>query len=231
MIPVRRVREPADFDAKARKPGRSWLKANTGAKRPKDLWSPFRPALARGFKNLCGYAAMLDPTGGTVDHFLSWSNHPEVAYEWSNYRFASGTLKGAKRALDDAVLDPYEVKPGWFEILLPSLQLVATDKIPPAYRKKAELTIDRLGLRDGERVIEWRRSFLEQYDGGHLDIDVLRSWAPLLAAAVEKRDGKAPAHMASMPRRAKNASSTKPANKVTSAKRRTRSTRKTGRGA
>jgi hypothetical protein len=193
MIPVRRVREPSDFDARAREPGKQWLKENPGARRPKDLWSPFRPALARGFKDLCGYAAMHDPTGGTVDHFLSWVKHPNLAYEWVNYRFASSTLNGVKRTVDDKVLDPYQVKKGWFEILLPSLQLVVTDKIPRSYKDKAAFTIQRLGLRDGERVIKWRRSYLEQYEKGNLSLDGLRAWAPLLAEAVEKRDGKADA--------------------------------------
>ncbi|WP_437621642.1 hypothetical protein [Sorangium sp. So ce1151] len=193
MIPVRRVREPGTFDEDARRPGKKWLRDNPGAKRPKDFWSPFRLHLARGFKDLCGYAAMLDPTGGTVDHFLSYQNHPELTYEWSNYRFASATLNSTKRTADDRVLDPYEVRDGWFEILLPSLQLVTTDKIPAAYKTKAEFTIKHLKLRDGERVIRWRRSFMEQYEEGHLDIEGLRLWAPLIAAAVEKRDGSAPA--------------------------------------
>ena len=48
----------------------------------------FTTHLSDGFGNLCGYAAMHDPTGGTVDHFLSFRHHRDLAYEWGNYRFA-----------------------------------------------------------------------------------------------------------------------------------------------
>lgn len=69
MIPVANVPKPPGYD-KIKAGGDAWLKANPAAKRPKDLWSPFLPELAEGFAHLCGYAAMLDLTGGTVDHYL-----------------------------------------------------------------------------------------------------------------------------------------------------------------
>ena len=185
MIPVRRVPEPNQFDAKARKPGNAWLSANSNAKRPHDFWSSFLPELRGGFDDLCAYAAMLDPTGGTVDHYLSFKNRPDLAYEWSNYRFASQVLNASKKTVDDAVLDPYEIRPGWFRILLPSLQLELTDKVPPRLRPKALYTITRLKLRDGEKIVRWRRQWYELYERGDLTLDGLRRVAPLLAAAVE----------------------------------------------
>jgi len=186
MIAVPRVPEPATFGAKVRKPGKQWLKANPTAKRPSPLWVPFTGVLAAGFRNRCGYAAMLDPTGGTVDHYLSFTNHSELAYEWSNYRFASATLNSIKRSADDAVLDPYEVEDGWFEIILPSLQMRVTDAVPPALRGKAEHKLKRLRLRDGERVVAWRQSWYALYESGELGIEGLRQVAPLLADAVER---------------------------------------------
>lgn len=184
MIPFKPVAEPASFKAKAKLPGQAWLKANPGAARPKPLWLPFTPALAQGFQQLCGYAAMLDPTGGTVDHFISFKHRPELAYEWANYRFASGPMNASKQNADAAVLDPYEVGEGWFEIILPSLQLRTTALVPAALRKKAEFTLSRLQLRDGERVIRWRQAWYQMYQSGRLNIDGLRQVAPLIAAAV-----------------------------------------------
>ena len=105
MIPVKPVDEPLEFDGKARTPGIAWLQKNPNAKRPIDYWSQFKPALADGFNNLCGYSAMFEPVG-TVDHFLSCKNHPERSYEWSNYRFAQGWINSSKRKIDDAILDP-----------------------------------------------------------------------------------------------------------------------------
>ena len=128
---------------------------------------------------------MHDPTGGTVDHFSSFKRHHQLAYEWNNYRFASGPLNASKRDADDAVLDPFEVGAGWFEIILPSLQLRVTEAVPAANRAKAEFTLKRLNLRDGERVIRWRRSWYRMYTRGQLTLDGLRTVSPLLAAAVE----------------------------------------------
>lgn len=185
MIPVPAVPKPLDFDANAKVPGLAWLATNPGAKRPKPLWDSYTSQLADGFSRLCGYAAMLDPTGGTVDHYLSYKNHPHLAYEWDNYRFASGTLNSSKKNADDTVLDPYKVGAGWFEILLPSLQMRVTDAVPAADRAKAEFTLKRLKLRDGERIIRWRQSWYEMYKNGSLSLEGLRSVAPLIAAAVD----------------------------------------------
>jgi hypothetical protein len=87
--------EPENFDAKARQPGNNWLEKNPDKKRPKDYWSQFRSDLADGFGNLCGYTVMYEPVGN-VEHFLPFKNHRDLAYEWSNYRFASGWINSSK---------------------------------------------------------------------------------------------------------------------------------------
>jgi hypothetical protein len=185
MIPVARVGEPKSFDAACRKKGAAWLKANPDAKRPKDLWSPFKLALSDGFGGLCGYSAMHSPVG-TVDHFASWANNKPLAYEWDNFRFAEAWINSSKRTLDDEALDPFDVKDGWFEVTLPSLQLVMTDKVPKKYRKRAETMLTRLHLRDDERVVRQRRKWLEMYEEHKLTLAGLQEVAPLLARAVAK---------------------------------------------
>jgi hypothetical protein len=186
VIRVQSVPEPAAFESEARQPGKAWLAANPAARRPKDLWSAFKNELRDGFQSLCGYAAMFDPTGGTVDHYLSCRNHPDLAYEWSNYRFASSTMNSIKRTADDAVLDPFEVEDGWFEIILPSLQMRITALVPPQHRSRAEATLSRLKLRDDERLVRWRQSWYEMYRTGDLSLEGLERVAPLIAAAVRK---------------------------------------------
>ena len=192
MIPVRPASEPPGFGAKVRGPGLAWLKKNPAPKRPRDYWSPFKPQLADAFRNLCGYVAMYEPVG-TVDHFLSCELHRERAYEWSNYRFAQAWVNSSKQVADEAVLDPFEVQEGWFEILLPSLQLVRTDKVPAELRARADYTLDRLHLRHDERVIRQRRAWYELYQRGDLSLDGLKEKAPLIAAAVEKQLAQAKA--------------------------------------
>ena len=83
MIRVERVSKPSRFDRDCRRPGKRWLAANPG-RRPRAFWAPFTAALAEGFHQRCGYSAVLIQNG-TIDHFLSWKNLPELTYEWSNY--------------------------------------------------------------------------------------------------------------------------------------------------
>jgi hypothetical protein len=86
----------------------------------------------------------------------------------------------------DTILDPFDVQDGWFVIQLPSLQLLATDAIPQEYRDLASFTLDKLGLRDGEVVVRYRREWFQMYQQGKLPLDGLREVAPLIAVAVER---------------------------------------------
>ena len=177
--------EPDDFDEKVRKPGAAWLALHAKG-RPKGFWGLCKAQLADGFRNLCGYSAMYEPVG-TVDHYRSCDADRQQAYEWDNYRFASGWINSSKRTADDTVLDPFHVEDGWFEILLPSLQLVVTDAVPPDIKKLAEHTLTRLHLCDDERVIRQRREWYRMYQDGELTLEGLEKKAPLIARAIRKQ--------------------------------------------
>jgi len=188
MIKLTPVAEPSEFDSKARQPGNKWLAENTDhAKRPPDKWSPFRQYLIDGQNGLCAYGAMLCIPEGQVDHFFSVAHYRHLAYEWTNYRYSSGLLNNLKDNHDDKVLDPHTIGDGWFEILLPSLQLICTDRVPIDLKSKAEDTLRLLKLRDDERILRWRREVYAQYQSGRLTLEGLRVWAPLIAEAVEKQ--------------------------------------------
>lgn len=189
MIPVKPIAQPNDFEREVGKPGDNWLAKNPNFKRrPPAYWKKCEEALCLGFGKRCGYAAMADFTGGTVDHYFSWNNFPYLAYDWENYRFVSATFNSSKKDLDDAVLDPFEVGDGWFEILLPSLQMVVTDLVPDKMRTKAKFTLERLKLDNGKRVIGWRSAWYQMYCQKKITLDGLRDVAPLLAVAVEKQE-------------------------------------------
>jgi hypothetical protein len=183
--------EPAEFDAQCRQPGLAWLARNPPPKRPRDFWSPFKTPLAEASDWLCNYSCVFEPVG-TVDHYLSCKEHRERAYDWSNYRFASQWINCCKGTADDALLDPFEVGDDWFEILLPSLQMVLTDRVPPEQRQRSAFTLLRLRLRDDERIIRLRREWYRMYQDGELNLDGLRKKAPLLARAVEKQRAHSP---------------------------------------
>jgi hypothetical protein len=102
-------------------------------------------------------------------------------------RFCSGWMNSSKSNADDTVIDPLQVQDGWFEIILPSLQLRITDQVPAQLRQKAEYTLKRLHLQDDERVIRQRREWYRMYQEGELTLVGLSWKAPLIAAAVEKQ--------------------------------------------
>ncbi len=184
MIYFDPVSEPPDFDSKARQPGKAWLAANPPPKRPRDYWSDFRPALADCFHNLCAYSVMYIPEG-TVDHFVSCHEDRSKAYDWENYRYCAGWINASKgNTPADKMLDPFVVETGWFEIDLPSLQLRVADTIPPEVRERAEFVLERLHLRDDERVLRQREGWYALYQEGNLTLAGLEKLAPLIAAAV-----------------------------------------------
>lgn len=184
------LQEPADFELKCRQKGAKWLLENPkaarkGDKRPKDFWSRFKPQLSDGFAELCAYGAMYEPVG-TVDHFVPVDADESLAYDWANYRFASGWINSSKQKCVE-ILDPLQVQDGWFEVLLPSLQLVLVpENVPAPLRALAENTLNRLHLRDDERVLRQRRSWYKLFQDGKLTLEGLRERAPLIAAAVDK---------------------------------------------
>lgn len=202
MIQVRRPREPETFDARCRAEGKKWLKVNpvTSGKEPKDFWSQFEPELRTAFKNRCGWLAMWLPRG-QVDHYLS-KHHPDPArrktqrplsYEWTNLRYIDGEVNNRKRNRDAEILDPYEVRDGWFQ-LNNILELEVTTACPKSKLPRAKFTIRHLGLDRGTSVIRLRQHLLATYEkelakGMDADaaMEVLERDAPLMAEYVRAR--------------------------------------------
>lgn len=184
MIPVRPVDEPAGFDECVRQKGNAWLARNPAPKPPPSLWTDFLPHLREGFGHRCGYSAMY-VSDGSVDHFRSQSAHRGLVYEWSNLRFSSSLMNSSKKARD--VLDPYVVGPGWFEVMLPSMELVARyDRIPEEHHPLVKTTLATLPLVHDERVVRLRREWYAVYREGKLTLEGLRGFAPLIAEAIER---------------------------------------------
>jgi len=185
------VPEPNGLDVRAQQPGIDWLEAHPDEKvRPRDYWGAFKGELAAGFGHLCAYSALFEPVG-TVDHFVSCDEDRAKAYEWSNYRYASGWINSSKRNVRaEEILDPFEVEDGWFRLHLPSLQLaVEKQNVPAELLSRAEFVLKRLHLRDDERVVRQRREWYRMYQDEELDLEGLRKKAPLIARAIEAQSG------------------------------------------
>jgi hypothetical protein len=190
VIPVKRVDEPPEFEQRTRAPGQAWLQAKDYLHRsgPQDYWSWCAEPLREAFHERCGWLAMYI-ADGHVEHFVSWNEckhvEPQLAYEWSNYRYILPRLNSRKQHRP-SLLDPFDVGPGWFRVELPSLLLVCTEVIPEAVRVRAQATIDHLGLvgRGDDRIRGLRRRWLQRYRDGHLSLAGLSAVAPVVADAV-----------------------------------------------
>ena len=177
--------EPARFDEKCRRPGNQWLTKHLDGDPPAKFWRPFAGDLCRGFQNRCAYSAMWD-LNGTVAHFLSRKNHRHLSYEWSNFRYVSGWLNSKKQSLDERVLDPFQVRDEWFEIILPHLIMRLTKCVPVRVRSLAQFTLRRLDLDRGDRIYEQRRIYYDDYKENSRPISWLEMMAPLVATAVRR---------------------------------------------
>jgi hypothetical protein len=185
MIPVSPSREPGDFDRDCRAPGNLWLAANPGVRNLPAFWTRFQPRLESGFSRRCGWWAVRI-VDGAVDHFLSKKNHRHLAYERSNYRYIAASVNSSKRDHDAAVLDPFEVRAGWFEVILPSMQLVRTALVPARLKVKADFSIQQLKLTNGHKIRAIRKRYYEDCKTGKLTETGLADYAPLVAAAVRR---------------------------------------------
>jgi hypothetical protein len=187
MIPNTPVEEPKSFDAKARRPGNTWLEKHPGElpKGDTTLWRLYLEDLKDAFRGLCGYGAMWEPSG-TVDHHLSQKNHRDQIFEWTNYRYIAGWVNQSKKPVHDGkLLDPFDVQAGWFRVQLPSCQMVADySVIPPAFHARVQETLRVLHLDTRENLVELRREWYRMYEEGELTLEGLRKKAPLVAEAV-----------------------------------------------
>lgn len=212
MIPVALAKEPADFDAKVRQPGLSAIDelvgraprirrpgprrkkiAETEAEVPTDALPPFwREALddmMTAYEQRCAYLAMfIEDTGNpTVDHVIPKSLAWEKIYEWSNYRLCTGVVNSKKGELLGLV-DPVEVKVGWFALDLASYRVGRGEAAPAALREKIDATLPLLNLRD---CCAQRRRYVEDYRLGPgnrgIDLAYLERRAPFIAAELRRQ--------------------------------------------
>lgn len=211
MIRVELQPEPDDFDAKVRQPGLSAMAELTGrspaierpgprrskkADRVEDLrhddlppfWRHCLPQLAEAYRHVCGYFChYVEPiTGnGTADHYVPKSLDPRRAYDWGNYRFACARMN-ARKGTAREVLDPFEVRDGWFQLELVRFQLHAAPGLSPEVEARIDTTIRLLGLND-EACKRTRAEWCEAYWTGDLSLPYLERKFPLLARELHRQ--------------------------------------------
>jgi hypothetical protein len=175
--------EPPAFDARVRQPGQRVLAEGRDVLPP--LWQACLPDLYERYRGVCAYLCVYIPraTGArSVDHFVPKSRRRDLAYEWTNYRLACSLMNSRKRDFDD-VLDPFEIRDGWFVLELSFLQVMPAPSLDGPTRAQVQATIDRLGLNDKE-CIAARAQHYQPYVEGQLTFELLSEWSPFVARQV-----------------------------------------------
>lgn len=189
MMHFDQVKEHPDWQKEGMQPGRVWLSAHPNAERPHDYWTgksrKFRRYLRDGFKQLCAYTGHWTPNG-TVDHFIPWeavrgTTQEHNAYDWSNFRYAVGWFNSSRKTT--TIPDPYIVQDNWFELLLPSCELIATAQVPPQHQQAVQNALRWLAKDD--RVMDERDAYFQGYLSKEITLNHLRKCAPLIARALE----------------------------------------------
>jgi len=212
MIPVTPVPEPPAFDRKVRQPGLRAIAELAGeqpdpprtagrpckkvaASRDKipagkfpPYWRKVLGDLMESYQQICAYLCLYVTRGTgapSVDHAIPKSMRWDQVYEWSNYRLACSRMNARKRAAVD-VLDPFEVKEGWFALELYEFQVVPGNGLPDDVTGAVTDTIERLRLND-LYCCEAREEYAENYWNGGISFRHLMQHAPFVARELQRQ--------------------------------------------
>lgn len=189
MIPVTPAAEPGEFDAKVRQKGQDAIAELIGqkpspprpgprrqkvAERPEliaadkfpPFWRDVLPEMLNSYRRICAYLSLYIPHGTgspTVDHVLPKSRRWDLVYEWSNYRLACALMNSCKNDLED-VLDPFEIKNGWFALDLVEFQVKPGREVTDEQRSAITNTIIKLRLNANE-CLNARKEYVDWYLG------------------------------------------------------------------
>lgn len=214
MIPVTLADEPHSFNAHVRMRGANATQKLLGKSvrargrspkvtytRPEDIpadkfptcWTDVRKAdgksalddLMDAYGQYCAYLAMRieRATGSpTVDHFVPKERDWRLVYEWSNYRLSAGCVNGAKGTKD--VVDPFKVRPGWFELDLDTFYVRRGASAPSAEHARIDETLIILNLR---QCVAQRGEFINRFRDKKIDLPNLETYAPFIASEYRRQ--------------------------------------------
>lgn len=179
--------EPESFDIRVRVPGNAFLASNPSPNekqfKKNSYWSRVKNELYAAYRGVCSYTCEYIPktvTNSSVDHFWPKCVHPNLAYEWSNYRLASqkaNTNKGDSIGL----VDPFEVGSGWFVLDLPSCLIKAGEGLSRADTSRVESTIKMLKLNNDDEYVQSRCDVILDYIRGDISLNYLWKIRPFIA--------------------------------------------------
>jgi len=190
MIQVALAPEYPNFDAEVRTPGAAFLNTcpmpTSEQFKRKNFWNRSAKELHAAYSGICAYTAMYLPEQGSVDHFLPKSTHPHLAYEWNNFRLASGRVNTSKGNQSD-ILDPFHIKDDWFYLDIPACLLRANPALEKPLRNKIAGTINSLRLNQDDNYVQERCNILIDYARADLSKNFLQRRYPFLAKEIDRQ--------------------------------------------
>jgi uncharacterized protein (TIGR02646 family) len=197
MIPVHMQPEPADFAKKVRNPGQKFLKQtpapNTEQWKRNDYWRKALFDMRNSYNKICAYCAFWIPhsTGAqSIDHFIPKSIDPDLAYEWSNFRYVSARFNSRKGTRK--IIDPFSLKPDSFILDFSSFFIKANPLLSVIIKEQIEETIKILKLNDDEDLITERQNWYFAYQKKEITYRHLEKKAPFIAYEIKRQSKNFP---------------------------------------
>ena len=189
MIRVLPKPEYAAFNADVRVLGMRFLQTNPSPSsrdfQSHNYWKGAKTELRRAYLRCAYTSRRVRGESVSVDHFLPKTKHPRLAYEWDNYRLARPKLNRHKSDSED-VVDPFQVRNGWFVVDCPSCLIHPGDNLAGNTRQEVSATIDVLKLNSDELAAE-RCRWLADLASNLISFDYLKREYPFLASEVERQ--------------------------------------------
>jgi hypothetical protein len=190
LIPVPQKPEYPQFDVQVRQPGAAFLRVcptpTSEQFRQKNFWSRAAKELHAAYDGICAYTATYLPHQGSVDHFAPKTVSPDLAYEWSNFRLASGRVNSTKGNQTN-ILDPFAIGNGWFQLDIPSCLLKARDDLAKDVKAQINTTINSLRLNADDYYVQERCNILIELAMGEISLNFMKRRYPFLAQEVERQ--------------------------------------------
>ena len=192
MIPVKPQPEPENFDERVRIPGNQFLAEvptpTTKLWGGKEYWRRVLPDMRKAYKSICAYCAHWIPhsTGNhSIDHFVPRVREPDLAYEWSNFRYVAARFNSRKGTR--VILDPFTLLPNWFMIDFASLFIKPNPDLLVTQKKAVQETIDYLKLNDDDDLIAEREAWVRSYRNGEIPFSFLQKRYPFIAYEIKRQ--------------------------------------------
>lgn len=193
LIPVIPQPEPGNFAASVRNPGATFLRS---LRRPptivqfnrNNFWTHALRDLISAYGSICAYSASWIPTAtqASVDHFRPKSKHPNLAYEWSNYRLATKEMNSHKGDATD-ILDPFALQPGWFVLDMASFHIRPNRGLPTPLMESIQNTITILKL-NHDAYVQMRFEIVRDYSKGDVSLRFIQRRYPFIASELVRQN-------------------------------------------